>query len=83
MSQTCGPEAVLAEELNLPYALVGFPVNYATGVAEPEPNEELDRLLTLSAEVLPRLVLRAVEALEEEDLAFDHGYVHRVAGGAA
>jgi len=36
---------------------VGFPVNYATGVAEPEPKEELDRVLALSARVLPSLVL--------------------------
>ena len=77
VSQTCGPEAVLAGELELPYGLVGFPVNYATGVAEPEPKEELDRLLELSAKVLPRLVLRTVEMLEDKDLAFDHGYVYR------
>jgi 5'-methylthioadenosine phosphorylase len=81
VSQTCGPEAVLAGELELPYGLVGFPVNYATGVAELEPKEELDRLLTLSARVLPRLVFRTVEMLKEEDLAFDHGYVYRVDGG--
>ncbi len=77
VSQTCGPEAVLAGELELPYGLVGFPVNYATGVAEPESKEELDRLLELSAKVLPQLVLRTVEMLEEKDLAFDYGYVYR------
>jgi 5'-methylthioadenosine phosphorylase len=81
VSQTCGPEVILAGELELPYGLVGFPVNYATGVAEPERKEELDRLLSLSARVLPRLVLRTVEMLEEEDLGFDHGYVYRVEGG--
>ncbi|MFZ5787266.1 MAG: MTAP family purine nucleoside phosphorylase [Acidobacteriota bacterium] len=32
VSQTCGPEAVLAGELGLPYALVGFGVNHVTGV---------------------------------------------------
>jgi 5'-methylthioadenosine phosphorylase len=81
VSQTCGPEVVLAGELKLPYGLVGFPVNYATGVAEREPKEELDRLLALSARVLPRLVFQTVEMLEEEDLTFDHGYVYRVDGG--
>ena len=80
VSQTCGPEAVLAGELQLPYALVGFPVNYATGVSRSS-REDLDRLLALSTEVLPRLVLRTVETLEEEDLTFDHGYVYRVEGG--
>ncbi len=59
VSQTCGPEAVLSGEIGLPYALVGFPVNHATGIAglRHEPEEELDRLLALSTEILPRVVL--------------------------
>lgn len=81
VSQTCGPEVVLAGELGLSYGLVGFPVNYATGIAEPEPKEELDCLLALSARVLSRLVLRVVETLEEQDFAFDHGYVYRIERG--
>jgi 5'-methylthioadenosine phosphorylase len=82
VSQTCGPETVLAGELELPYALVGFPVNYATGVSPTEARrEELDRLLALSAKVLPGLLLGTVEMLRAEDLAFDHGYVYRVEGG--
>ena len=81
VSQTSGPEAVLAGELGLPYALLGFPVNYATGISEPEPKEALERLLALSTEVLTRLVLRTVEVLQQEDLGYDHGYVYRVAGG--
>ncbi len=80
VSQTCGPEVVLAGELELPYALVGFPVNYATGISHSR-MEELDVLLALSTEVLPRVLLRTVETLEEEDLAFDYGYVYRVEGG--
>ena len=82
VSQTSGPEAVLAGELGLPYALAGFPVNYATGVSETRTEKDLGRLLALSAEVLTRLVLRTVEVLEEEDLRDEHGYVYRVAGGA-
>lgn len=83
VSQTCGPEAVLAGELELPYALVGLPVNYASGVAgvSEGQREDLDRLLALSAEILPRIVLRTVETLESEDLAFEYGYVYRVEGG--
>lgn len=77
VSQTCGPEVVLAGELEIPYGLVGFPVNHATGVGEPESKEELDRLLALSAEVLPRIILRTVEMVEERDMTFDHGYVYR------
>lgn len=75
VSQTSGPEAVLAGELELPYALVGFPVNYATGTPgiPQETREDLDGLLALSAEMLPRIVLQTVETLEREDLTFDHG----------
>lgn len=74
VSQTCGPEAVLSGELELPYCLVGFPVNHALGGKS---EAGLGRLLALSAEVLPKLVITTVEALREEDLAFDHGYVYR------
>jgi 5'-methylthioadenosine phosphorylase len=81
VSQTCGPEAVLAGELGVSYALAGFPVNFATGISDPEPKAELDRLLALSSEVLPKLLLKTIEILEEADLAFDHGYVYRVEGG--
>lgn len=77
VSMTCGPEAILAGELEIPYALAAFPVNHATGLAEPEPKEELDRLLALSAETLPKLLLETIELLEEGDLSFEHGYVYR------
>ena len=80
VSQTCGPEVVLAGELELPYALAGFPVNYATGVSESR-REDLDRMLALSAEALPKLVLSAAKTLEERDLAFENGYVYRMEGG--
>ncbi|MBA7686354.1 S-methyl-5'-thioadenosine phosphorylase [subsurface metagenome] len=42
VSQTAGPEIVLAGELEIPYALLGFGVDYANGVKkEPTPVEEL------------------------------------------
>jgi hypothetical protein len=66
--------------LELAYALVGFPVNYATGISESRA-DELNRLLALSTEVLPKLVLRTAETLEERDLAFENGYVYRMEGG--
>jgi purine nucleoside phosphorylase len=81
VSLTCGPESVLAGELEIPYALIGFPVNSATGVGEQETKEDLDRRLALSKEVLPRLVIRTIESLQEEDFAFDYGYVYRLEGG--
>lgn len=35
ISQTCGPEAVLANELELPYALAAFGVDHANGAVNP------------------------------------------------
>lgn len=82
VSQTCGPESVLAGELELPYALAGFPVNHALGDPENEDSaDELAHLLALSARTLPRLLLHAVETLQEEELTRDHGYLYRVEGG--
>ncbi len=34
ISQTCGPETILANELEIPYILLGFGVDYANGVKE-------------------------------------------------
>jgi hypothetical protein len=44
-------------------------------------SQDLDRWLALSKEVLPRLLLYTIETLEEEDFAFDYGYVYRLEGG--
>ncbi len=79
VSQTCGPETVLAGELELSYGLVGFPVNYAAGLKESE-SKELELQLARASSVLPRLILRTVALLEKEDLPFDYGYVYRVEG---
>lgn len=81
VSQTCGPEAVLAGELEMPYQLVGYPVNYATGTAKPETKEDLDARLALAARELPALILKALDLLEEEDLVYEHGYVYRMDAG--
>ncbi len=80
VSQTCGPEAILAGELEMPYALVGFPVNYATGIGEIETKKDLERLIARSSEVLPRIVLEAAANLEEADLTNSSGYIYRIEG---
>ena len=52
VSQTAGPETMLAGEAELPYALIGYLTDYANGVAaRPTPVEELMRLLGTSTEV--------------------------------
>jgi purine nucleoside phosphorylase len=70
VSQTAGPETVLAGEAEIPYALLGYATDYANGVAaEPTPVETLVRLVGASgptfAEVLSAAVPRAVELRPE------------------
>ena len=64
VSQTCGPEAVLAGELELPYALVGYGVNLAPGPGvEETPPQELAALLGRHREVVGRLFEALLESL--------------------
>lgn len=58
ISMTCGPEAVLANELEIPYALVGYGVDYANGVVDPPTAvEELKNNLGAGVEVFRELIL--------------------------
>ncbi len=78
LSQTAGPEVVLAGEAGLPYALVGFVTDYANGVTD-EP-EALDALLARVAESSERfasLVAAVLPELSADDLA-PAGTVHQV-----
>jgi 5'-methylthioadenosine phosphorylase len=78
VSQTCGPEAVLCGEAELPYALIGFVTDYANGVAaEPTSAEDLARFLAKSREVLAAVVTAAVPLLAEAELA-PTGFVYRL-----
>lgn len=61
VSQTCGPEVVLANEMEIPYALVAFPIDYANGVMFPptsmeELNENLSKSQAKFEEIMQRLV---------------------------
>jgi 5'-methylthioadenosine phosphorylase len=62
VSQTAGPETVLAGEAKLPYALVGYATDYANGVKpdDPTPVSELIRLIEASTGVFGRLLEAAV-----------------------
>jgi 5'-methylthioadenosine phosphorylase len=75
VSQTAGPEAVLAGELELPYALVGFGVDYANGVHdEPTPVATLDANIAASRPAFEAIVAGAADALA--DATFE-GFVYR------
>lgn len=77
VSQTAGPEAVLAGELELPYCLVGFGVDFANGVTdEPTPVETLDANIALSASAFTAVVSGAA-ADWQPPANFDTGFVYR------
>ncbi len=83
VSQTCGPEAVLAGELGIPYALVGFGVNHVTGLGlPPTPDADMARLLARHAEVVGALVAAFLAELPADaTFPLDTGSVFRIAGG--
>jgi 5'-methylthioadenosine phosphorylase len=62
VSQTAGPETVLAGEAEIPYALLGYATDYANGVKpdEPTPVEELVRLIGASTQTFAAVLAAAV-----------------------
>ncbi|MHB0976317.1 MAG: MTAP family purine nucleoside phosphorylase [Candidatus Aquicultorales bacterium] len=76
ISQTAGPEAVLAGEVGVPYLLIGFGVDYANAVMEtPTPVEVLDAKLRESSQILPRL-LEGLVGLVDEEGPISEGFVY-------
>ncbi len=64
VSQTGGPETVLAGEARLPFALVGFVTDHANGVMEePTSAETLARLFGESAGVFQRALREALPVI--------------------
>jgi len=61
VSQTAGPETVLAGEAELPYALIGYPTDWANGVKpDPTPVETLMEMMRRSTEVFAAILREAV-----------------------
>ena len=69
VSQTAGPETVLAGEAELPYALLGYATDYANGIKEEAtPVAELLRLIGASGEVFGAVLAEALPLVAEADL---------------
>ena len=65
VSQTAGPETVLAGEARIPYALAGYATDYANGVSdEPTPVEDLVRLIGESTGTFARLLEGALPRVD-------------------
>jgi purine nucleoside phosphorylase len=77
VSQTAGPETVLAGEAELPFALVGYATDYANGVqAEATPVERLLELIAASTGVFAQLLEAALPRIDAGALA-PNGLVYR------
>jgi purine nucleoside phosphorylase len=77
VSQTAGPETVLAGEAQLPFALIGYATDYANGVRpEPTPVERLLELIAASTDSFSRVLVAAAPKIDESALA-PAGIVHR------
>ena len=69
VSQTAGPETVLAGEAEIPYALIGYATDYANGVStESTPVEELMRLIEASGETFATTLVAAVPKIDADAL---------------
>jgi purine nucleoside phosphorylase len=77
VSQTAGPETVLAGEAELPFALVGYATDYANGVqAEATPVARLLELIAASTDAFARLLAGALPLIDAAALA-PTGVVYR------
>ncbi|MBO9534792.1 MAG: MTAP family purine nucleoside phosphorylase [Solirubrobacteraceae bacterium] len=64
VSQTGGPETVLAGEAGIPYGLIGYATDYANGVMEEDTDpDDLMELITASRTVLASTLAAATAAL--------------------
>lgn len=78
VSQTGGPETVLAGEAELPFCLVGYVTDHANGVtAQPTPPDELGRLLAESGAAFTEL-LTAAAPRAAADPGPPAGFVYRL-----
>jgi len=66
VSQTAGPETVLAGEARIPYALLGYATDYANGVKPdaPTPMAELVRLIGASTDSFARALAAAIPRID-------------------
>ncbi len=75
VSQTAGPEIVLAGEYEIPYALLGFGVDYANGVKrEPTPVEELRENLKKSKMAFTDVIRKLIKKYRAPTFS---GYIYR------
>ncbi len=69
VSQTAGPETVLAGEAEIPYALLGYATDYANGIKpdDPTPVDELVRLVGASSGTFATALAAAIPQIAAAD----------------
>lgn len=78
ISQTVGPEVVLAGEAEIAFILLGFGVDYANGIKEdPTPVEVLNKNLAASRSVFSAVILEILNSIQVDENLFDNGFVYR------
>lgn len=77
VSMTSASEAFLAAEMEIPYALIGFGINFATGTkAESASLEEIKANLKKVPKRLKPIIRTLAKMNDLDSLKFDTGYVH-------
>ena len=75
ISQTAGPEVILAGELEIPFALIGFGVDYANGVKEvPTPVEVLAENIKKSKSAFISVIKKLLEVYQTPRF---EGFIYR------
>ncbi|MCP4134624.1 MAG: MTAP family purine nucleoside phosphorylase [bacterium] len=79
VSQTAGPEIILAGECEMGYVLLGFGVDYANGVKDtPTPIEILNENMAASKGLFSKMILGIIDEIDPEQKGFfDNGFVYR------
>ena len=77
VSMTAAYEAVLSAEMEIPYALIGFGINFATGMKHKSASfEEIKANLKKVPKRLKPLIRTVAEMEDLDELIFDTGYIH-------
>lgn len=78
ISQTAGIEVVLAGEMEIPVALIGFGVDYANGVRpKATPEAALRENLAKGRQELTNLALAVAAEANLDSIGFDQGFIYR------
>ncbi|MGA1869906.1 MAG: MTAP family purine nucleoside phosphorylase [bacterium] len=79
LSQSAGPEIILAGECEIAYLLLGFGIDYANGVKDiPTGIEVLNENMKKSAEIFPQMIFGILDELKNAQIHyFDNGFIYR------